>query len=98
LRYPDIAAGHLVIIHAFYFGKAVIAARTVGTVEHIEDDVNGVLYQPGNARELAHKIRELMDSRETWERIKAKATQSSKRYTQEQFVQNVLSMTTAVLV
>ncbi len=97
LRHHDVAAGHLVIIHALYYGKAVIAARTVGTMEYIEDGVNGLLYQPGDACGLAQKIRALMDSRETRERLKTNAIQSSKLYRREQFVQNVLSMINDVL-
>jgi len=96
LKYPEVGAGQLVIIHSLYYGKAVIATRTVGTVEYIEDGVNGLLCNLGDAPDLAKKIRVLMDSTVTRERLKANALQSSKLYTHERYIQNVLAMIKAV--
>jgi len=46
----------LVIYEAFASGKPVIASRVGGIPELVENEVNGLLFQPGNARELASKI------------------------------------------
>ena len=43
-------------VEAMKLGKAVVGANAGGTAELIRDRWNGLLYQPGNADELAHKI------------------------------------------
>ena len=49
------------VLEAMWLGKAVIATRVAGTVEQIEDGVNGLLVEPGNAAELARAIKRLVD-------------------------------------
>jgi glycosyltransferase involved in cell wall biosynthesis len=97
LRRQDVAAGHLVILHAFCYGKAVIATRTVGTTEYIEDGVNGILYAPGDARELAAKIQEVLRSSATRERLSANALAASAQYSRENFVRNAKAMIDTVV-
>ncbi len=46
-----------VLLESLASGVPVIAARIGGMTERIEDGKNGFLYEPGNARELAEKIR-----------------------------------------
>ena len=47
----------LVISQAISHGLPVIAARIGGLPEIIEDGVTGLLFEPGNARDLANKIK-----------------------------------------
>jgi glycosyltransferase involved in cell wall biosynthesis len=51
-----ISAGQLVILHAMAAGKAIVATRTPGTLDYIEDGVTGLLVSPGNAGELRQAI------------------------------------------
>lgn len=47
--------------------KPVIGARSGATKELIQEHSNGLLYEPGNYRELAEKIQYLMDNRKVVE-------------------------------
>ena len=49
----------LVILEAMSLGLPVIASRTGGLAELVDDGRTGFLFEPGDARELARKIREL---------------------------------------
>lgn len=51
----------LVIYEAFASGKCVIASRIGGIPELVEDGVNGLLFEAGNARELVKKIEYLIE-------------------------------------
>lgn len=52
------------VIEAMMHGKPVIASRIGGIPEIIDDGVTGLLFEPGNADDLAEKVRYL------WERPK----------------------------
>ena len=45
-----------VVLEAMMLGKPVIASRLAGIPEQVEDQVSGVLFQPGNSTELALAI------------------------------------------
>lgn len=45
-----------VIVEAFSLGKPVIASAVDGIKDVIKDGINGLLFQPGNYRELADKM------------------------------------------
>lgn len=47
-----------VVLQAMAMRKLVIASATGGVPEMIEHRVHGVLYTPGNSRELAHRLKE----------------------------------------
>ena len=47
------------VLESFVHGKPVVAAAVGGIPELVEDGVNGLLFEPGNARDLAEKIRSL---------------------------------------
>jgi glycosyltransferase involved in cell wall biosynthesis len=53
----------LVIHEAFMNGVPVIAARIGGMPDLVADGVNGLLYNPASATELAVRLRELIDDR-----------------------------------
>jgi glycosyltransferase involved in cell wall biosynthesis len=50
------AAGQLVLLDAMALGKAVVATRTAGTLDYIEDGKTGLLVQAGNVNDLHEKI------------------------------------------
>ncbi|MGQ9687239.1 MAG: glycosyltransferase [Desulfobaccales bacterium] len=53
-----------VVVEAMKAGKPVIGTKSGGTVEQIQEGWNGLLYSPGNYRELAKKIKFLHDQPE----------------------------------
>ncbi|MEJ2091073.1 MAG: glycosyltransferase [Syntrophobacterales bacterium] len=50
-----------VVVEAMKAGKPVLGTRSGGTVEQIEAGFNGFLYEPGDFKELAAKIRYLQE-------------------------------------
>lgn len=46
---------------AFAFGRPVIASRIGGIPEHVRDGETGLLFEPGNAEDLAARIARLFD-------------------------------------
>jgi glycosyltransferase involved in cell wall biosynthesis len=59
----------LVGAEAMSHGVPVIAARVGALPELIDDGVNGLLFEPGDARELARKVRRLWDDPELCRRL-----------------------------
>ena len=59
----------LVVGEAMAEGVPVIASRIGGLPELVEDDVTGLLFEPGNASELVQKIRLLWDDASLCRRI-----------------------------
>ncbi|HXT70399.1 MAG TPA: glycosyltransferase [Vicinamibacterales bacterium] len=51
----------LVIREAFLAGVPVVASRIGGIPETVTDGVNGLLFEPGSARDLARALRQLID-------------------------------------
>lgn len=52
----------LTILEAFACGTPVIGANTGGIPEQVVDGVTGLLFEPGNVRDLAEKIQYLIDN------------------------------------
>jgi glycosyltransferase involved in cell wall biosynthesis len=50
-----------VVVEAMKAGKPVLGARSGGTVEQIKDGFNGFLYEPQNHKDLAAKIKYLLE-------------------------------------
>lgn len=48
--------GQTVLLESMAMGKAVIATRTSGTVDYIEDNVTGIFVEPCHAEDLRQKI------------------------------------------
>ena len=59
----------LVIAEAMSHGLPVIASRIGGMPDIVEDGVTGLLFEPGNANDLAAKMRHLWDSPELCRRM-----------------------------
>jgi glycosyltransferase involved in cell wall biosynthesis len=52
----------LVIVEAFAAGIPVVATRRRGAPEIIEEGNSGLLFEPGDAEDLANQLRQLLDS------------------------------------
>ena len=63
----------IVAIEAMACGRPVIASDTGGLREIIEDRVDGILFQPGNADDLAQKIEYLLDNNSLRKKIGERA-------------------------
>ena len=58
------SSGQVVILEAMALGKAVVAARVLGTEDYIEDGIDGILVEPGNAASLRSAVTRLATSQE----------------------------------
>jgi glycosyltransferase involved in cell wall biosynthesis len=63
------ASGQVTVIEAQRMARAVIATRSVGTVDYIEDGVTGILVPPGDAQALAAQMQALWEDQATRARI-----------------------------
>jgi glycosyltransferase involved in cell wall biosynthesis len=61
----------LVISEAWMFGKPVICSNIGAMAERVQDEVNGLLFEMGDARALAHTIRRAATEEGLWERLAA---------------------------
>lgn len=68
-----------VIAEAQVAGAAVVAPGCGGPAELIEDDVNGLLFEPGNHKDLADKIVDLYRDGERRKRLEGTARSSSSK-------------------
>ena len=88
----------MVILEAFATGKPVIASRIGGIPELIEEGADGLLYEPGDAHELASHMRTLMNdptlASEMGRNARLKAEQ---RFSIEVYMQALLTIYRRVL-
>ena len=68
------------MLEAGYFKKPFIGSRTGGIAEFIEDGVNGFLFEPGNADDLAEKIKFVIDNPEKAKSAAEKLHKKVKKY------------------
>ena len=68
-----------VLLEALGCGTPVIASRLTGIPEIVDDGVNGILVEPGNAAQLADAIERLMDRGELRMRFGAAARAKAER-------------------
>lgn len=61
-------------------GKAIVATRLKGISEVIRDEVNGLLVEPGDAREMADAIFKIHENPDLRERLEANAKKTAKKY------------------
>lgn len=54
----------LVTYEAYDYGKPMLAARSGGLTETVEDGVTGILHEPGNAQELAQQMIAVSENRD----------------------------------
>lgn len=63
----------LTVLEAMSVGLPVVAARSGGTPEMIDDDVSGILVEPGNPRMFAERMEEMLTRHELRRRVQAAA-------------------------
>ncbi|MFC1831908.1 glycosyltransferase family 4 protein [Thermodesulfobacteriota bacterium] len=74
----------MVLIEAFAHGLPVVASRLGAMAEIVEDGVTGLHFEPGNAKDLVHKIQWLHDHPEECRKMGNNARQVyEERYTPE---------------
>lgn len=82
-----------VTIEAMKLGKPVVGARSGGTVELIQDGFNGLLYTPGDYKELADKIKYLHDHPDIAQQMGRNAQKWAKeRFNQDRYGTEVLTI------
>ncbi|MBU0679637.1 MAG: glycosyltransferase [Verrucomicrobia bacterium] len=85
-----------VTIEGMLAGKPVIATSSGGTPELIEDNVTGLLYEPGNDDELAAKIEWLHDHASEASNIGARAKSwATDRFTTKQYRDEIFDILSA---
>ena len=76
-----------VTLEGMHSGLVVIGANTGGTIDIIQDGVNGLLYEQGNAQDLAQKIMTVIENVDLTKRLASDAIEFSKtHFTVEQNV------------
>lgn len=65
------ASQSAVVLTAYAFGKPVVATRTGGLPEYVDDGVTGRLVTPGNARSLAEAMTDLLEDQALRQRMQA---------------------------
>lgn len=74
----------MAIAEAFACGRPVVASRLGAMAELVEDGRTGLLFEPGNARDLAEKIRFILDHPAERERMVREArAEFERKYTAE---------------
>jgi glycosyltransferase involved in cell wall biosynthesis len=68
----DMDNGVTVILEAMAMGRPVIASRTPGQVDVIEDGVTGFLVSPGSGRRLREKIEQVLRDERGSEEVAAR--------------------------
>ena len=65
----------MVILEAMAGGIPVVAAEVEGVTQAIRDGQDGLIFEPGNATQLADRISELMEARHDWKALRESALQ-----------------------
>lgn len=85
-----ISTGQSVMLQAMAAGKAVIATRTSGTIDYIQDMENGVLVEPKNPEKLRAAISALLESPELRRRLGSNARKAVQtKYLPEHYYEGV---------
>ena len=87
----------MVAIEAFAFGTPVIASRSGGLNEIIQEGKNGFLFTPGDVTQLRQIIERLLRNRELIGRLGSNAINSAKRYDLDSHVRRIEALYETVL-
>lgn len=88
----------MINIEAFACGKPVIASNIGGIPEIVEDNVNGLLFEPGNVEQLKEYILQYWNNPELVIEHGKKAYQKAiKQYTEEKYYQELIKVYEEVL-
>jgi glycosyltransferase involved in cell wall biosynthesis len=87
----------LVTLEAMASGTPVLAARTGGVPELVEDDVNGLLFEVNDVRGLAVKLRTLLADRALRQRLACAAAITARAHALDRQVERVMGVYRRVL-
>jgi glycosyltransferase involved in cell wall biosynthesis len=83
----------MILPEAMLHGKPVIASRIGGIPEIVDDGVTGLLFEPGNAEDLAEKIRYLWDRPELCRRMgQAGREKVLREYTPQRYYERLMAV------
>jgi glycosyltransferase involved in cell wall biosynthesis len=83
----------LVVLEAMVRGKAVICSRIGGLPEIVDDGVTGLLFEPGNAKDLAEKIRYLWDKPDLCQKMgQAGRNKAMQLYSPEKYYESLMAV------
>ncbi len=83
----------LVVLEAMIRGRAVICSRIGGLPEIVEDGVTGLLFEPGNAEDLAEKLRYLWDRPELCHKMgQAGREKALREYSPEKYYERLIAI------
>ncbi|MDJ0571207.1 MAG: glycosyltransferase [Pleurocapsa sp. MO_192.B19] len=82
----------LTILEAFAAGIAVVAPRSGGVVENIQDGSNGFLYNPGDRLDFTSKLKILIENSSLRKEMGDRARISVQEYSWQQSVQNLVNI------
>lgn len=86
-----------VTVEAMKVAKPVVGARSGGTAELVRDGFNGLLYTPGDSRELAEKIRYLGVNPAAAHRLGDNGRRwAVRRFTDDQYAQELITILESV--
>lgn len=88
--FPSLVEGMpLTLLEAMASGMPVIATNTSGMADIVEDEFNGLLVEPANAKELAKAIAVLLHSVELRKQLGRAAQSTTQRYTWKEVVRKM---------
>lgn len=83
----------LVLAEAALYGKPVIASRLGAMAEIVDDGVTGLLFEPGNAEDLAEKIRYLWDRPELCRKMgQAGREKALREYSPQRYYERLMAV------
>ncbi len=83
----------LSVLEAFSHGKPVVASRIGGIPEQVKHGFNGLLFEPGNVRDLREKIRYLVSHPEEVSRMGTNARKTAEKvYSPEVHYRNLMKI------
>ena len=88
----------VVLLEALANGKPIVATRTKGAMEVIEDGWNGVLVEQKNPEQIAEKVLELLDDEELRTRFSKNALETAKKYDWDVITEKYLKIINEVIV
>jgi glycosyltransferase involved in cell wall biosynthesis len=83
----------MIIVEAMMHGRPVIASNLGGIPEIVEDGVTGLLFEAGNADDLAQKIQYLWDHPDLCRQMgEAGRTKARKEYSPDAYYQRLMEV------
>jgi glycosyltransferase involved in cell wall biosynthesis len=83
----------MTILEAMAHGRAVVAPRIGGIPEIVDDGATGLLFEPGNAEDLAEKVRFLWDRPDLSRQMgRAGRQKALKKYSSEKYYERLMAL------